>query len=381
VSARPLVLFGSGDDDPEFRYACGTALEQALYLRFAPDDDVLVVPEMELGRARGESSAVRVISLREAGWIERGDAGGSWIDLCRRQLEARNVRSIQVSSRLQAGLYRALLECGFDVDLGADLFGPQRRAKSDSELELVRAAQSAAEVSCVAVIRELASAQVGEDGGLWSGGRPLTSQILMARAQGALLELDHSCPDMIIAGSPDSALPHHRGRGQIAAGRPVVIDIFPRGAAGHYHGDLTRTVVPGPIPDEIRRWHEACVAAMEAAIATIRPGSDGRDAHRACCRALVEHGFGTITPGLEGTGQGPVMIHSTGHGVGLEVHEAPLLRDAVYPLRRRDVVTVEPGLYQTGVGGVRVEDTGWIGDAGFTSLSNLPRSLDPRDYL
>jgi Xaa-Pro aminopeptidase len=75
------------------------------------------------------------------------------------------------------------------------------------------------------------------------------------------------------------------------------------------------------------------------------------------------------------------MIHSTGHGVGLEVHEAPYLRDFEYPLVDGDVVTVEPGLYLEGLGGVRVEDTGMVTAGGFENFSSLPRSLDPRAYL
>jgi Xaa-Pro aminopeptidase len=75
------------------------------------------------------------------------------------------------------------------------------------------------------------------------------------------------------------------------------------------------------------------------------------------------------------------MNHSTGHGVGLEVHEAPALRDLDYPLEAGDVVTVEPGLYQLGLGGVRVEDTGMVTADGFRNFTSLPRSLDPQDYL
>jgi Xaa-Pro aminopeptidase len=116
-------------------------------------------------------------------------------------------------------------------------------------------------------------------------------------------------------------------------------------------------------------------------IGLLTEGVNGRDVHRAVCRTLVERGFGTTTAGFEGDPGGPRMIHSTGHGVGLEVHEAPQLRDLDYPLRAGDVVTVEPGLYQVGLGGVRVEDTGLVTANGFRNFTSLPRSLDPGDYL
>jgi Xaa-Pro aminopeptidase len=99
------------------------------------------------------------------------------------------------------------------------------------------------------------------------------------------------------------------------------------------------------------------------------------------CQSLVDHGFGTSTKGFEGKADGPRMIHSTGHGVGLEVHEGPQLRDFDYPLLAGDVVTVEPGLYELGLGGVRVEDTGIVTADGFRNFTSLPRSLDPADYV
>ena len=161
----------------------------------------------------------------------------------------------------------------------------------------------------------------------------------------------------------------------------MIIDIFPRGNASRYHGDLTRTVVPGTISDAFRRMHEASEAALDAAVRVLRAGADGRQVHRMACQVLVDRGYGTTTAGFEGNQAGPHMIHSTGHGVGLEVHEAPYLRDLEYPLLERDVVTVEPGLYQEGLGGIRVEDTGMVTADGFDNFTSLPRSLDPRAYL
>jgi Xaa-Pro aminopeptidase len=216
---------------------------------------------------------------------------------------------------------------------------------------------------------------------LWLDEHPLSAERLMARAQGALQEIGYGAAEMIIAGPPSSALPHFRGEGPIRAHGPVIIDIFPRGASSHYHGDLTRTVVLGRVDELVRRMHEAVVAALETGRGMLRAGVDGRDVHHAVCRILVERGFGTITPGFEGSPQGPRMNHSTGHGVGLEVHESPQLRDLGYPLLAGDVVTVEPGLYLAGLGGVRVENTGMVGEEGFEDFTTLPTGLDPADYL
>jgi Xaa-Pro aminopeptidase len=203
----------------------------------------------------------------------------------------------------------------------------------------------------------------------------------MAGAQAALSEIGYTSAEMIVAGSPECALPHFRGAGPIRANAPVIIDIFPMGMSSHYHGDLTRTVVAGQAPDQVRRMHEACVEALDVAVDLLREGANGRDVHLAVCRRLLDRGFGTSTKGYEGDPNAPRMTHSTGHGVGLEVHEGPQLRDLDYPLLAGDVVTVEPGLYELGFGGVRVEDTGMVVADGFRNFTTLPRSLDPSDYL
>jgi Xaa-Pro aminopeptidase len=187
---------------------------------------------------------------------------------------------------------------------------------------------------------------------------------------------------MIIAGSPENAMPHYRGEGPIKAGAPLIIDIFPASRATHYHGDLTRTVVVGEIPEEFRRMHAAAVQALEAGTESIRAGASGREVHQTVCQNLVDSGYGTTTKGFEGTGGAARMNHSTGHGVGLAVHEDPALRGPdENVLLEGDVVTVEPGLYKLGLGGVRVEDTGMVTKHGFKNFTTLTRSLDPRDYL
>ena len=128
--------------------------------------------------------------------------------------------------------------------------------------------------------------------------------------------------------------------------------------------------------------HAAVLQALDAGIESIKAGVPGRDVHHAVCQVLVDRGYGTTTKGYEGPDGGAKMNHSTGHGVGLDVHEEPALRGPnEESLAEGDVVTVEPGLYLIGLGGVRVEDTGMVTSNGFANFTSLTRSLDPRDYL
>jgi Xaa-Pro aminopeptidase len=369
---KPIVLIPGGTDDADFIYATGFAVESALYIRFGEGDDVLVASPLEIDRARVQSKAARTQELEEADSIAAVAA---------KLLRERASEGARVSPRLQAGYLEELRAAGVDVEVDRELFRSERRHKSPQEAALIEASQRAAEAAVVEVVSLLAQADVN-DGFLWLEGSRLTSERLIARASLLLGERGFTCPEMIVAGSPECAMPHYRGEGPIRANAPVIIDIFPAGRTSHYYGDITRTVVVGEIPDEVRRMHAAVLQALDAGIESIREGVSGRDVHRAVSQVLVDRGFGTTTKGFEGPEGVARMNHSTGHGVGLDVHEEPRLRDANEDaLAEGDVVTVEPGLYLSGMGGVRVEDTGMVTQHGFKNFTTLTRSLDPRDYL
>jgi Xaa-Pro aminopeptidase len=377
---KPVVLIPSGNEDADFAYASGFSVETALYVRFDDGDDVLVASPLEIDRARAQSKARATLGMDEAGYEDAGQYG-SWPRLAAKMLRDRGLDSARVSPRLHAAFLEALRAEGLDVEVDLNLFEAERRHKSSEEAAFIQAAQRAAEAAITEVVSQLAQADI-KDGLLWLDDRPLTSERLYARAQLLLGEKGFTCPDMIIAGSPECAMPHFRGEGPIRAGAPVIIDIFPSSRNTHYHGDLTRTVVVGEIPEEFKRMHAAVLQALDAGIESIRAGASGREVNSGVCQVLVDRGYGTSTKGFEGPDGVAKMNHSTGHGVGLDVHEAPSLRGPdENALRDGDVVTVEPGLYLMGLGGVRVEDTGMVTDGGFKNFTTLTRSLDPRDYL
>jgi Xaa-Pro aminopeptidase len=375
VGASPIVLIPNGALDADFIYATGLSIESALYIRFAEGDDVLVTSPLEIDRAREQSRAARVVEDRETYQLAQ------WARAAAPYLRERGMTEVRVSPNLRAVDLEELLATGLDVVVDRGLFVAERRHKRPEEAAAIRAAQEAAESAVVEVVRELAKAEI-RDGVLWSNGGPLTSEWLYARAQLHLGELGYSCPDMIIAGSPGSAVPHYRGEGPIRANEPVIIDIFPTSRSTHYSGDLTRTVVVGEAGEEVRRMHAAVLQALDAGVETITAGVEAQEPHHAVCQVLVDRGFATTTPGFEGVDGAAKLNHSTGHGVGLEVHEPPPLRHTVTaPLEEGDVVTVEPGLYKLGFGGVRIEDTGMVTEHGFENFTTLTRSLNPRDYL
>ena len=377
---KPLILINHGED-ADFAYATRFLThDPALYIRYAEGDDALVVNILELGRARETAAARTVLDRAEHGWVDVRDTYQGWAKVAANLLHARGINQARVSAKTPVAYVEELRAQDIDCEVDKEVFVAERRHKNEEEAAWIHGAQRAAEAAVAEIVSQLATSEE-KDGLLWADGRPMTSERLFAAGQRALNEIGYSCDDMIVAGSPRNAMPHFRGEGQIRAGAPVIIDIFPRGRVSRYHGDLTRTVVVGEPSAEVRKMYAAVCAALDAAIATIRPGVNGRTVHEAACRVLKDHGYGAATAGFEAPEGVASMIHSTGHGVGLEVHELPSLRPLDMPLEIGDVVTVEPGLYLDGVGGVRVEDTGLVTAGGFKNFTSITRSLDPAAYM
>jgi Xaa-Pro aminopeptidase len=162
----------------------------------------------------------------------------------------------------------------------------------------------------------------------------------------------------------------------LRTGEPIIVDIFPQSSETLYHGDCTRTVVHGDIPAEVARMHAAVCEARRAGIAAVRAGIAGEAVHRATIAVIQRHGFGIGLPTADALESYCAMTHGTGHGVGLEIHEPPLLDFKGPELLVGDVVTIEPGVYCRQLGGVRVEDMVVVTPSGYENLNRLPEGLD-----
>ena len=157
------------------------------------------------------------------------------------------------------------------------------------------------------------------------------------------------------------------------------MDIFPQHKRTRYWADMTRTVSKGEPPAEIRRIYDVVLRAQDAGIKALRPGATGREVHELVEDIIWQAGYDTMRPGQKKDPSDPTprgFIHSTGHGVGLEIHEAPRVAStAGDTLLLNDVVTVEPGVYLPGIGGVRIEDTLVVGATGAEPLTLTPKDL------
>jgi Xaa-Pro aminopeptidase len=282
------------------------------------------------------------------------------------------VRKVRVTGTFPHGIAVRLVGAGVRVRLMRGPAVEDRSIKTAAELAKIRDAQQAAVIAMRVAVRTIAAAAIGRDGALRSGGSVLTSERVRRLIAQVLLEHDCWCRDTIVACGAQSVDPHEVGSGPLRAREPIVIDIFPQHMEHGYWGDLTRTVLRGEAPAGVRQAYLAVRAGQNAALARIRPGVACRSVHREAVAAMQGRGFRT---GKE-HGRPVGFIHGTGHGVGLEVHEAPALGLGEGRLRRGHVVTVEPGLYYPGIGGIRIEDTVVVTRSGWSYLVPCEKRLE-----
>jgi Xaa-Pro aminopeptidase len=264
-----------------------------------------------------------------------------------------------VADHLRAG--------GIQLTVDPPAFAARRRAKTPAQLEGIRRAQRAADAA-MAVAAELIR-------GLRPG---LTSEAVRAAMKARAGELGADlADDVIVAHGGQSAVGHESGHGAIAAGEPVVVDIWPRDRRSRCYADMTRTFVAGggEPPAELARYFELTRTALEASAALVRAGAHGRDVYDASCEPYEAAGLATQRTKAPGEVLADGYFHGLGHGVGLEVHEPPSLGRLGDELVAGDVITLEPGCYRRGFGGCRLEDLVLVTDAGCEVLTDFPYDL------
>ena len=344
-------------------------LSQDRFTLLAQDDITMLVSSMEMGRAGKESIAKEVVSTSEYRIMEKLKVSGkpdqAYLLVLREFLRDRGARRIGVPFRFPAGIHQHLAE-DFEIAILESPLARQRAVKTAEELAAIRVAQRGCEKAMRQAVNLIAVSEPQGDY-LLRQGRPLTSEDVRSTIEVALLEEGCEAVDTIVAGGLIAADPHSRGMGPLPANEPIVIDIFPRSKSLRYFADMTRTVVRGEASLEVKEIYEAVLAAQSAGLKCISSGVSGKEVHSRVIQVFKEHGY----PEQDQIG----FTHSTGHGVGLNIHERPSLSEAGDLLEANNVVTVEPGLYYPEIGGVRLEDLVVVTAKGSENLTHFEKIL------
>jgi Xaa-Pro aminopeptidase len=370
-----LLLVAASEGDANMLYA--TAF-------FAPDPFIffehsgakyIVMSDLEIDRAKEQADVDRVLSLShyQSELKKNGIQVPATADVLERIFREKEIDRVAVPANFPTLLADELRARNFILEVRKDPFFPEREKKRADEVKKIRDSLRAAGLGLEAGIQTLRKAKIGRDRYLYIGGARLTSERLKTAVNTAIMAQGWVPSHTIVSSGDQCCDPHHEGSGPIKAHTSIIFDIFPRSQKTGYFGDLSRTVVRGRASERLKEAYVTVQAGQEVAYRAIRHGADGREIHQKILALFEQRGFPTGK--IDGRMQG--FFHGTGHGLGLDIHEPPRISPSAATLRAGHVVTVEPGLYYKGMGGVRLEDVVLVTKTGNQKLTRaIPQFLE-----
>jgi len=332
----------------------------------------IVLSDLEFDRARKQAKADEFVqySTLEKELQGRSRKAVPYEKVLAHFLRKRGVRSAIVPSSFPLGYARELAANKIRLQPTNGSFWPERESKTAAELRQIEQALRITEAGLARGMEVLHKSRRGPGKKLRWLGKPLTSEILRSEIDSAILRAGGLPQGTIVAGGDQACDPHERGSGPLQADTLIIFDVFPRDAKTGYFGDLTRTVVRGRASEAQRKLWDTVKAGQALALRQIKAGADGAAIHKGIQDLFAKRGFPTEMR----KGRRVGFFHGTGHGLGLEIHEYPRLQKVT--LKAGQVVTVEPGLYYPGLGGVRIEDVVAVTKSGYKMLSRFPKVLE-----
>src|SRR5689334_13209266 len=371
-NGKARLIVAASETDPDMLYATKFWAPDPFIFLERNGKRTLVLSDLEIDRGRKQADADEFVMFSE---LEREVQGKSrkappYEKVLAHFLKKRGVKSATVPANFPLRFAEELAANNIRVRATNGFFWPQREAKSDKEVEQMEHALRITEKGLKRAIEVLKSSKPQRGKRLRWNGKTLTSEVLRAEIDSAILRAGGIPNGTIVAAGDQACDPHERGFGPLYANSLIILDIFPRDAKTGYFGDMTRTVLRGRASNAQRKLWGTVKAGQALALRRIKAGMDGMTIHKAIQDLFAKRGFRTEVR----RGRRVGFFHGTGHGLGLEIHEHPRLQKVV--LKDRQVVTVEPGLYYPGLGGVRLEDVVVVTKTGCSILSRFPKQLE-----
>ena len=372
-----LLIVADSVRDADMLYAVRMFVPDAfIYLRVNGRCHV-VVGDLELDRVRRKAPHCRVIPLSQC-WNKLRQQGVRKYQSADRVIQLllseRNIRRVLVPENFPLGLARRLRDLKVKLKVAGNGIFPERTLKSPEEIKKISASLLMAEVGLAEGLQALKQSRINRDRKLIHRNAPLTSERLRSIIDTAIVQAGGVAANTIVAGGRQGCNPHEQGHGPLRANEPIVIDVFPRSAKTGYYGDITRTVVRGRATEAVREAFQAVQQAQDVAMVAMKAGTPCRQIHKNVQDFFKQRGFksGRTRGAMQG------FFHGTGHGLGLDLHEAPSLgAQSSDKLANRMAVTVEPGLYYREMGGgVRLEDVVVIANGRPKNLTKFEKVLE-----
>lgn len=375
MKSEDLLLVADSEHDADLLYAVRVFVpDPFIYLRLNGRCHV-VLNDLELDRVRRQARHCRVLSLSKilASLRKKGVENADLPRVIREVLDQHGVRKVVIPARFPVGLARQLRRLKVKLKIRENSLFPRRELKTADEVRKISAALMMAEVGMAEAVQMLKASKIGRGRKLIHRGLRLTSERLRAVIDTAVLQAGGQASHTIVAGGSQACDPHEEGHGPLHANEPIIIDIFPRSQRTGYFGDISRTFVKGKATESVRRIHQVVARGQELAISRLEAGIPAKKVHEAVQHYFEREGFKSSRKGGRMVG----FFHGTGHGVGLEIHEAPRISEnSADTLRTGHVVTIEPGLYYPEIGAVRLEDMILIRGRNARNLTRFEKHLE-----
>jgi len=372
-----VLIIDAPDRSADLYYGCRFWAPDPLVFLMQRKTRHLVVSKLEYGRAEKHARVQQEVGKLNVWTPDMLGVGSKkrvqlseWALALIRHLE---VQQIIVPPTFPHGIADRLRRSNVHIKICKGSLFPERETKTKDELSKITESQKAATEAMKAAINLIRKSRVSPAGFLMlTKNQRLHSEHVQRAIQDVLLDRRTLCKDVIVAGGLQATDPHERGHGPLRACETIAIDIFPQHLDHGYWGDLTRTVFKGTAPTPVKRMYAAVKAAHDAAIRAVGPRVACSTIHERAAETLRKRNFKTEIRGDTAVG----FIHSTGHGLGLEIHESPSLGGRPGRLRAGNVITIEPGLYYPELGGIRVEDTVVVTSKGARTLVACPHVFE-----
>jgi Xaa-Pro aminopeptidase len=366
------LIVAPSDHDADMLYATRMFVGDPFIFLQQNGKRTILLSDLEIDRGRRQAQVDEILPYSEFEREVQGKAkkAPAFEKVLSHFLQKRGVRSAVVPASFPLGYAEELGRAKIRLQTTNGLFWPEREAKTDDELRLMRRALSITEKGLARAVEVLSACKARRGKRLDWFGRVLTSEMLRAEIDSAILHAGGLPANTIVAGGDQACDPHERGSGPLYADSLIILDVFPRDASSGYYGDLTRTVVRGRASEEQRRLWDTVREGQALALRKMKPGADGLEVHNEVKKLFAGRGFPTEVRDGRQVG----FFHGTGHGLGLEIHEFPRFQKTVF--KPGQVLTVEPGLYYPGVGGVRIEDVAVVTETGNRVLSRFEKRLE-----
>lgn len=369
-TTTPRLIIADSERDPDMLYATRLFVPDAFLFLEQNGRRTIALSDLEVDRGRAHAQVDEVLSMTEEAKRLGLRKKATFAQFAVAFLRSRKVRRAEVPSNFPLLLARVFAKGGIRLKPAAGLFFRERETKTTEELKKIRQALAVTETGMGRGIEVLKAAKPRAGSVLVWSGQTLTSELLRAEIDAAVLRAGGTPANTIVAGGPQTCDPHERGSGPLRANELIILDIFPRDSVTGYFGDMTRTVVRGRASDAQRHLWETVRTGQQMALRKMKPGIEGKKVHDEVKEFFKAEGYPTEQ--VEARWRG--FFHGTGHGLGLELHEAP--RFGATTFRPGQVLTVEPGIYWPGIGGARLEDVATVTETGHRLLSRFPKELE-----